>query len=154
MKICCCDIEAPSGRNRSSCPVDGSKGDSVKKTTVAAMTLGPVPSDTSFYICRSPACSVVYFGSGGTVFTTDQVRVVPGFKEGGTDLVCYCFEHTESALVEEVTLLGRSSIQESIESQVKQGNCACEVRNPDGKCCLKQIKALVADTQQTRRELA
>jgi hypothetical protein len=151
MKICCCDFDAP---DQSWCPVDGAKGEPVKKVTVAAMALGPVPADGSFFVCRSSSCSVVYFGSDGTVLTTDQVRMVPSFKNGGSDLICYCFEHTEAVLIEEVERSGRSTALESIESQLKAGNCACEIRNPDGRCCLKRARALVERAQLTRKELA
>jgi hypothetical protein len=113
-----------------------------------------VPPKQELWLCRGPACSVVYFGSEGTIITTDQVHVTPGFKAGGSGLVCYCFEHTEADLVEEVRLSGTSSTLASVEIQVRVGNCACEVRNPSGKCCLKDLKAIVVEAQQARKESA
>jgi hypothetical protein len=68
--------------------------------------------------------------------------------------VCYCFEHTKADLVEEVRLSGTSSTLASVEIQVRDANCACEVRNPSGKCCLKDLKAIVVEAQQARKESA
>ena len=138
------DTETPAG---AVCPADGAKGDPVKRLTVAARIKVPVPPAQEFWLCRSPDCGVVYFGSEGTTITTDQVHEIPGFKAGGSGLVCYCFEHTEANLMEEVRLSGTSSTLASVEDQVRAGNCACEVRNPTGKCCLEDLKALVGKTQ-------
>ena len=141
MTSSCCgpSSDAP---ERAVCPEDGSTGDPVKRLTVAAQMRGPVPPRQEFWLCRSPDCSVVYFGSEGTTITTDQVHEIPGFKAAGRDLACYCFVYRESEIAEEVRSSGTSSMVASVEDQVRAGNCACEVRNPSGKCCLKDLKAL------------
>jgi len=153
MTCSCCgpSSETP---ERAVCPEDGSKGDPVKRLTVAAQMRGPVPPKQEFWLCRSPGCSVVYFGSEGATVTTDQVHEVPSFKEGGRGLACYCFGYLETQIAEEVRASGTSSTVASVEDQVRAGNCACEVRNPSGKCCLKDLKAVVVKAQQNRKELA
>ena len=40
---------------------------------------------------------------------------------------------------------GRSTIAERIAAEVKAGNCACEVKNPSGKCCLGDVTRTVQD---------
>jgi hypothetical protein len=152
MTCSCCgpSSETP---DRAICPADSSIGEPVKRLTVAAQIQGPVPPKQDFWLCRSPDCRVIYFGSEGTTVTIDQVHEIPGFKEGGRGLACYCFGHHESEIVEEVRASGTSSTVASVEDEVKAGNCACEVRNPSGKCCLRDLKALVAEAREARKEL-
>ena len=135
------------------CPEDGSIGDPVKRLTVAAQMRGPVPPKQEFWLCRSPECEVVYFGSAGSTVTVGEVHEVPGFKEGGRGLVCYCFGHREAKITKEVRALGTSSTVDSVEEEVRAGNCACEVRNPSGKCCLTDLNALVQKTRQLQEQL-
>ena len=75
-----------------------------------------------------------------------------GVQSSGRGLVCYCFGILESQIVEEVRTMGTSSTGDFVQEQVRAGNCVCEVKNPSGKCCLKDLKALVGDTQRTRKE--
>jgi len=151
MTCSCCEpsLETP---ERAICPVDGSNGVLVNRLTVAAQMRDPVPPKQEFWLCRSPDCTVVYFGSAGTTVTLDQVHQIPGFKSSGRGLVYYCFGIIESQIVEEVRTMGTSSTGDFVQEQVRAGNCVCEVKNPSGKCCLKDLKALVGDTQRTRKE--
>jgi hypothetical protein len=151
---CSCCGPSSETLERADCPEDGSTGELVKRLTVAAQMRGPVPPKQEFWLCRSPDCSVVYFGSEGTTVTVDQVHEIPEFKAGGSGLACYCFGHLETTIADEVRVSGTSGTVSSVEDQVRAGNCACEVRNPSGKCCLKDLKALVEKTQQARKELA
>ncbi len=153
MTCSCCGPSSETSEH-AVCPADGSTGDPVKRLTVAAQMKGPVPAKQEFWLCRRPDCRVVYFGSEGTTVTTNQVHEIPGFKAGGRGLACYCFGHLEAKLVEEVRTSETSSTVASVEDQVRAGNCACEVRNPSGKCCLKDLRALVAKAQQAGKGLA
>ena len=59
-----------------------------------------------------------------------------------TDLVplCYCFGFEESHLREEITETGSTTVPERISRLIREGLCACDVRNPSGKCCLGEVK--------------
>ena len=46
---------------------------------------------------------------------------------------------------DEITATGRSTIAERISAEVKAGNCACEVKNPSGKCCLGSVTRVTQD---------
>jgi hypothetical protein len=44
---------------------------------------------------------------------------------------------------EEIAASGKSTVVERIASEMKAGLCACEIRNPQGSCCLGNVKAVV-----------
>lgn len=137
-----CSTEQPMKESR--CPVSGGPGQPVGWKTVAALVTGPVPSRQAFWLCREPGCQVVYFtGDGGDLLAVDDLRVLPGFKAGG-DLLCYCFLVGRSDLEREVATFGSSRAADSIAAAVKAGNCACDLRNPSGKCCLPEIRRAAA----------
>ncbi|HEV2197528.1 MAG TPA: DUF998 domain-containing protein [Candidatus Acidoferrum sp.] len=46
-------------------------------------------------------------------------------------------------VVQEVDATGDCRIPQRISAEVKAGNCACEVRNPQGSCCLGNVTAVV-----------
>ncbi len=43
----------------------------------------------------------------------------------------------------EIRSTGKSTVAERITAEVKAGNCACEVKNPSGKCCLGDVTRAV-----------
>ncbi len=139
MSESCCSATAPP-KGASRCPASGSEGKSVDWTTVAALTLGPVPPRQDFRLCTDPQCEVVYYGSAGAVLRTGDLTVQPGFKTGSDGLVCYCFLHREADIARQLRARGSTDIFDSIQRQVQAGNCACEVRNPSGKCCLGEVQ--------------
>jgi hypothetical protein len=49
------------------------------------------------------------------------------------ELVCYCFEHSQKDIENDVRKHGRSLIMENIQAEKKLGNCQCTVKNPKGK---------------------
>lgn len=138
---CCAD--APAREIRQRCPVSGGAGRTVKWTTVAALAVGPIPRRQEVRLCPDAECDVVYYGDDGLELRTADVRTVPGFKTGSEGLVCYCFLHTREAFEREARTLGASPTLDDVRTQVEEGNCACEVRSPAGRCCLKEIHRLV-----------
>ena len=94
-------------------------------------------------MCRDPECEVVYYGSAGTVLRAADLNVQPGFKKGTDGLVCYCFLHREADIARELAERGTTGVFDSIKGEVQAGNCACEVRNPSGKCCLGEVQETI-----------
>ena len=136
------------------CPASGSAGEPVDWTTVAALANGRVPPKQEFRLCRDPDCEVVYYGSAGTLLRLNGITAQPGFKTGSDGLVCYCFLHREKDVVRQITESGRTDIFESITAEVQAGNCACEVRNPSGKCCLGEVEATIRRVAKEREVTA
>jgi len=50
---------------------------------------------------------------------------------------------SQSNIENQFTATGSSTIGERIKTEVKAGNCACEVKNPSGKCCLGDVTRIV-----------
>ncbi|MCK4863913.1 MAG: hypothetical protein KAT06_00665 [Gammaproteobacteria bacterium] len=90
--------------------------------------------EQKYYFCDDPNCDVVYFGIEGSVINKSQLRTVVGKKEKDENaLVCYCFGVNKALAAQ------NTEIKTYITQQIKKKNCACEVRNPSGRCCLKDF---------------
>ena len=129
------------------CPRCADTGKTVSLTTVGSMAKTSVEAcklaHPSYKLCRIPDCPVVYFAPGITIEKT-ELRVPVNFKEKNYDgPVCYCFNHTVASIRAEILATGRSTVQTAITKEIKAGQCACEVKNPAGACCLGDITQLV-----------
>lgn len=83
---------------------------------------------------------MVYFSTEGECYTRDQVRAM-GYEKTANpaDLVCHCFDVTAVRVMDEYRSGDRLS-NDFIVEQTRQQRCACEARNPSGRCCLKGIR--------------
>ena len=103
---------------------------------------------TQYYFCEARNCDVVYFASDAQapVFRRGDLLVPVGAKEGAEPTqVCYCFGFTRKDIKNEIAEAGRSTAADRITAEVKAGNCACQVKNPSGKCCLGDVTRAVRD---------
>jgi len=103
---------------------------------------------TQYYFCAAPDCDVVYFALDpqALIFRRADLLVrVRAKDESDAIPVCYCFGFTRKDIEDEIAAAGRSTVAERISAEVKQGNCACEVKNPSGKCCLGDVMRIVRD---------
>lgn len=136
------------------CPACSGDGPSVEPSTVAAMTRARVARKQAFRLCRERDCEVVYYGDRGARFTTEDLHVVPGFKTAGPEgLVCYCFLHTRGEIEQELRETGETTVPRRITEEIRAGNCACEVRNPAGRCCLGEVNDAVASVRERLLEV-
>lgn len=142
-------VPAQSGQ----CPVCGQTGKKVDGLTVKAMlsvSLAEV-RDTPYRFCRTPNCQLVYFAEGGgQTFTRAQVREAVYQKEPHNPevFVCYCFRHSPASIRAELHATGRSTVVEQINAGIAAGQCACDIRNPQGSCCLGNVSQVVKQTAQ------
>lgn len=149
----CATCELPSAslqrapRSMASCPACHQKGKPVELRTVQALlsvSLRALPHK-GYLFCKTGDCPVVYFSSDGEqTFTREQVRERVYQKESGADdvWVCYCFRHTagevRNAPGEQARL-----ILDDINTGIQADQCACDLRNPQGSCCLGNVRALI-----------
>jgi hypothetical protein len=133
----CCNKESSSFPKKQTCPVNGKEYSLVDARTITHHIKEPwnwTPKHQGYYFCDDPDCDVVYFGQDASVVTTTQLRTEVGVKHpSDSALICYCFG---------VSMLEASqneSIKQFVMTETKSGNCACEVRNPSGRCCLKDF---------------
>ncbi|HSD85063.1 MAG TPA: hypothetical protein VLG46_14440 [Anaerolineae bacterium] len=157
----CETCELPSAAPRRSqhvvaaCPTCHQIGKPVEGQTVKALlsvTLRDV-QNTEYLFCKTGSCPVVYFSADGMqTFLRDQVRERVYQKESGADdvLVCYCFQHTAGGVRNASVAEGRS-ILDDINSGIQADQCACDLRNPQGSCCLGNVRALIKASSDLQR---
>ena len=145
---CCSTFQRPPASR--SCPISDFRGKPLEWLTVAALAARRVPPRQDSWLCEDSDCDVVYFGEDGTLLGTSDMRVIPSFKGSPSqnDLVCYCFLYSRQDIEDELKASGDTTIFERISAEVKAGNCACEVRNPSGKCCLGDVKRAIQETRE------
>jgi hypothetical protein len=153
----CCEFHPPTACGPTKCPVCDTLGKPVTCITTGAL-LKPeartrIPPQEEFCFCRTATCEVVYFREGEALFRKDDLAVPVGLKEPGnpTTPVCYCFGWTPQKIRAEIEATGRSTVMDQIKTQVKSGNCYCEVTNPQGSCCLGNVAAVVKAALSTVR---
>ena len=105
--------------------------------------------DTQYYFCEAEdCCDIVYFAlePQALIFRRGDLLVRVGAKETADPIpVCYYFGFNRKDIEEDITKTGRSTVAEQITVEIKMGRCACEVKNPSGKCCLGSVRRLARD---------
>lgn len=87
-----------------------------------------------FSFCDAPDCRTVYFTVDGEAFSVDDIRQPPAYKTGdNSDLLCFCFQVTGDDLRRQPDPVPY------IRERVRRQDCACNVLNPSGDCCLGSI---------------
>lgn len=141
----CCSVGAEQIR-RDVCPDCGTLGRKVQRITLKSLLTSMALERLSagnHYFCSTPTCTVVYY-SRGEVFQRNEVRVPVFVKEPpGQRLLCYCFEVAEHEI--------DGADDERIRNHVQAGRCACEVRNPEGTCCLGYVVRALRNSSGTER---
>jgi len=153
-----CELPAPTlqrpMRVASACPVCGEKGKSVQGQTVKALlsvSLRQVRNDVEYLFCHTASCPVVYFSpDGAQTFTVQDIRERVYQKEPNAEdvLVCYCFKHTVRE-IHTATHETRLAILDDINSGIQADQCACDLRNPQGSCCLGNVRELIKRIEQS-----
>ena len=138
----------PATEKRTDCPNCARRGKPVKPITVESLVrpeaLEGVERREGWRFCASPDCITAYFHeASGEVLGKDDVRVRIGQKESEAPRpICYCFDHTQEEIEAEVRVTGRSSVGDGITEQCRQGLDRCPETNPQGSCCLGNVRTL------------
>jgi hypothetical protein len=130
------------------CPVDKTKGKPVKLITLKSLLRGAalekLDPKSTYEFCPSSACSVVYFSNTGQIFTTADLKVPVFQKRFDVEVpVCYCFDWSRQRIREEIEQTGTSTAIASITTHIQAKRCGCEVNNPQGSCCLANVRETV-----------
>src|SRR5260370_1523644 len=123
------------------CPVNGARSRQVDMLTVKSLVrqLPLGMPDTQYYFCDSSDWAVVYFAldAEASRFCREDLVVRVGAKETAHPIpICYCFGFSRQDIWDEIRSTGKSTVAKRITAEVEAGRCACEVKNPSGKCCL------------------
>ncbi|MEW6207834.1 MAG: hypothetical protein AB1631_05665 [Acidobacteriota bacterium] len=130
------------------CSACGRRGQKVRLLTLRHLLRGERQKDirdAHYYFCASPDCDAVYFSKEtNQLFTQKDVRVRIGIKDKTEPVtICYCFGFTEQMMRDEILALGYTAIPELIKAEINAGHCACEIKNPSGRCCLGEVNTSV-----------
>lgn len=148
----CCSVNPKSATAPAvmPCPVNGARSKRVDVLTVKSLVrqLPLGMSNDQYYFCEARDCDVVYFpfDAQAPVFRREDLLVRVGAKEKADPIpVCYCFGFTRKDIQDEIVNTGHSTVADRITAEVKAGNCACEVKNPSGKCCLGNVRKVAQE---------
>jgi hypothetical protein len=95
--------------------------------------------------CATPACPLVYFGRRESFSRAEVAAPVFQKDTGPSRVVCHCLGIAEDVIRAEVVGCRTSASAERIRALVQAGACICDVRNPQGTCCLGDVASVVAD---------
>lgn len=129
------------------CPECGTTGKPIEGQTIKALlsvSLRQV-QNLKYLFCQTQTCPVVYFSANSEqTFTIAEVRERVYQKEPEADevLICYCFDHTIGA-VRTASSKDRITVVDDIKTGINAGQCACDLRNPQGSCCLGNVRGLI-----------
>jgi hypothetical protein len=142
----CCAGPATAGPGH--CGVCGKRGQAVSRQTLKHL-LKPEKRaqlrETAYYFCRTPECDIVYFSDEPLhYFAKEDVVVRVGVKEKDDPIpVCYCFNFTARDIIADMERHGEGRIFQEIKANVRAGLCACEIKNPSGRCCLGDVQQVM-----------
>ncbi|MCC6167560.1 MAG: hypothetical protein IT329_10065, partial [Caldilineaceae bacterium] len=91
-------------------------------------------------------CPVVYFATDGSqTFGETELRAKVHQKHPDEDdvWICYCFWQSAGMIRKELNQTGISTAVDAIQAGIRAGQCACDIRNPQGNCCLGNVRATV-----------
>ncbi|MEW6737903.1 MAG: hypothetical protein AB1489_41885 [Acidobacteriota bacterium] len=138
------------------CPTNQQVGKAIDLLTLKALLAIPLTHlrPIKYRFCSATDCPTVYYSSDGKqVFSEAEVREKV-YQKHPTDtdtFVCYCFQHSIKSIKAEIEEKGYSTTTEQISNAIQAGLCACELRNPQGSCCLGNVQIVV---QQLEKEIS
>ena len=134
----CCTFH-PSGHMHRECPQCGTQCKAVTLKTLWHNLRFPdylsTPVDNYFF-CPTVDCQVGYF-SPTTVIALHTLKAYPQIQQGW---LCYCFDLSQAQYRIALKSGYADNVKNFIIQQTKSGNCACEIKNPSGQCCLAKFK--------------
>lgn len=135
------------------CPHDRSPGKPVKVLTLKSLLIPPalerLNPQADYQFCASARCPIVYFSPEGDQFTTDDLKVPVFQKDPSQEVpVCYCFGWTRQRIQQHLGQEEQTAAIATITAHIQAGRCGCEVNNPQGSCCLKNVRDCAKKRQE------
>jgi len=95
-------------------------------------------ADDDYAFCSNHDCMIGYFSSSDTV-EKSRLRT---FQLGREPMLCHCFDISEAVYRSALADGTAAAIKTFVIAQTKKSLCACESRNPSGRCCLADFRAM------------
>jgi hypothetical protein len=135
------------------CPITDTKGKQVDNATIKSLVSISLRKihQSAYYFCGEANCDVVYFSEDGShlIHTHElQANVYQKEPEDPDVLICYCFQHKAEQVKADIKATGKTMIVDDIKAGIKAGQCACDLRNPQGDCCLGNVYLLIKQLKQ------
>ncbi len=92
-----------------------------------------------YYFCPSRDCPTAYFSSTGTRIAKSLLITQQAIQN---ETLCYCFDISSACYQSALKTLTADAIKNFVIQRTKSSECACEIRNPSGQCCLAKFKQL------------
>jgi len=124
------------------CPKCGMSCKSVENKTLYHQVKFPenqIILEESYYFCVSKNCPVGYFSSTDNIIPKHSLRT---YQEIEDDKLCYCFDINTKQYLSALKANNADKIKNFVIQKTKSGDCACEVKNPSGQCCLAKFRNL------------
>jgi hypothetical protein len=130
------------------CPTNGKAGKLIDTLTLKAMLARPLTElrPVKYFFCKDPDCPTVYYSVDGLQTFDESVLREKVYQKHPTDedvFVCYCFRHTFEDIRSEIAQHGSTGVPAAITAGIQASQCACDIRNPQGSCCLGNVNAIV-----------
>lgn len=147
-------IEGTSEQPIVDCPACGERGRKVKPVTIASLARETVERrDSGYRFCASVGCEVAWFSDWGDCIPVSACRVAIGQKSTAADrTLCYCFGHTAKDLTDELAATGSSTLSQRIGEACRRGEDRCPEMNPQGSCCLGNVRAALQSVRSLPAE--
>ncbi|WNB75935.1 MULTISPECIES: putative iron-sulfur cluster-binding metallochaperone [Methylomonas] len=140
MSDCCC--QNTSTKTKQICSECGSTCKSVGMSTLYHQVRFPENQSIitdSYYFCPAKTCPVGYFSSAANIIPKQHLRSYQAIQN---DELCYCFDIDAEQYLSALKVQRAEPIKDFVMQRTKAGECACEIRNPSGQCCLANFKRL------------
>lgn len=153
MGCCSADNEKKSNVDFN-CPVCNDNGVKVPNITLESHLKGEsmikFDANLIYKFCKNKDCEVVYFSENfNKIFKKNNLKTKVTLKDSGLDVnVCYCFGHTRKSVLDEIKSTGESMVLDEVKKKMKDPGCFCEKSNPQGGCCLSNVKEWVAKAKK------
>ena len=141
MSDCCCPTHT-STKTKETCPECGSTCKSVVMPTLYHQVRFPenqaIIAD-NYYFCPAKTCPIAYFSNTGHTVPKQHLRSYQAIQN---DALCYCFDIDTGQYLSALKDHRAEQIKAFVMQRTQAGDCACEIRNPSGQCCLANFKRL------------
>ncbi len=152
---CCLITDASEAPGTAPCPVSQTVGRKIQRRTLESL-LKPYARAllelVQYYYCPDPNCPIVYFSNVDVRTFSFGELTVPVFDKDKSENTpaCYCFDWTRKKIKDQIVETGKSTAAVEIAKKVKAAECACDVKNPKGRCCLGDVNAFVKEAQKEK----
>ena len=133
-----CTSHSTASNSTAVCPVNGKPYREVGRQTILHHIRKPwnkIFPMQKYYFCTDTDCNVVYFAEDNSRVLRNELRESVGQKfRHPKRTICYCFDIKLSDIQQDP-----QQRKQFVVEQTQQSQCHCQIRNPSGKCCLKDF---------------